>query len=207
MEDLYADNLDPWQNGKRGLYNVLMRQLVSKIALHLTTRRVEWHDIGAGGGNVLRGIELNRSEIVPGIIFDYAGVDLSPTAVSAILDSREFGFKFEQADLEEYIYDPTNPPLWSSADIISWIEVLYYFGDKRPWKQSFEEFWKGVKPGAIVIVADSLIPYQYRDYLKKHEGAELLDEYTDYTQAVHIETRADGRNWTRWLKVRVYRKK
>jgi hypothetical protein len=205
MEDLYANNPDPWNNGGRGLYNILMKELVDRMQKYLEHNVTVWCDIGAGGANVLRGIELHQKQYDKEL--QYSGVDLSAAAVKQLNESGEFGTDFVQMDLEEYVYDPENPPVWNDAAIISWIEVLYYFGDKRPWKESFEEFWKGVRPGSIVIVADSLIPYQYRDYLKKHEEAELLEEYTDYSHEVSIEKRADGKTWTRWLKVRIYRKK
>lgn len=201
MEDLYANDIDPWGNARRGLYNILMKELVEKVESHTDKESLEWCEIGAGGANVMRGIKHNAT-----LPINFTGVDLSETAIKALIEDTDFGNEFYQMDLETYIHDPEDPPVWNTADVISWIEVLYYFGDKRPWKISFDEFWKGVKPGAIVIVADSLIPYQYRDYLKKASDAILLESYTDQSIAVSKEKRDNGSEWTRWLKVRVYRK-
>lgn len=206
MEELYASNPDPWKNRERGLYNILMKEVVDKVLSHLPdVNPVKWCDIGCGGGNVFDGLLLNANE--HGVPLELSGVDMSQSALDWLRSQEKYGNNFQQMDLEEYEYVEETPPVWSSADVVSWIEVLYYFGDKRPWRDSFNEFWRGVKPGTIVIVADSLVPYAYRDYLKNEVGdAELIETYTDYSEAVSVEKRSDGKTWTRWFKVRIYRK-
>lgn len=209
MEDMYAGNPDPWGNGASNLYDDLMKQVVDKVNELMPDSHYIWCDIGCGGGNVARGVKVNADKTDKTVRF--YGVDVSENAVKFLRESSEQLFdKVEVADLEQFNYDPNSPeiPLWAQAHVVSWVEVLYYLGEKRPWKHSFNEFWKSIPSGTIVILADGLIPYQYRDYPKNHlDDAELLHSYTETCRKICEETREDGSKWTRWLKVRIYRKK
>lgn len=207
MEDMYAGNPDPWNNGAVRLYDTLMEKAVELVHKHLPDGDYIWCDIGCGGGNVASGIKFNTDKSDRNVSF--YGVDVSENAVKFLQQDDSSPFHtVEVADLEEFVHeDGMKDQLWQQAHVVSWVEVLYYLGEKRPWKRSFDEFWKSLDSGTIVIVADGLIPYQYRDYAKNNlEDAELLESYTDTSRKICTEVRDNGTEWTRWLKVRIYRK-
>ncbi len=134
-----------------------------------------------------------------------SGVDISPTAIKKLKSLVPRGI-FSQLDIEQFDSNTAEElPLWSYADVVSMIEFLYYLGDTRPWKESFMEVWNLMTVGTVLVIADSLIPYQYRDFPKTLTDAKLIDEFTDTSIPVAVE-HDEGRTWTRWLKVRIYEK-
>ncbi len=208
METLYSESPtnDPWMNKKRNIYPTLLRKTVELILENLNPlelRYTQWFDMGCGGGSVLKAVHDIVEENTKTIIV-LAGADISPTALISTRESLP-NAQLYQLDLERYDHG-THTPSWGNADVIFMVEFLYYLGDVRPWKTSFNEFWKGVRQGTIVVIADGLIPYQYRDYPKTLPDAELLHAFTDTSLKIATETTNNGKNWARYLKVRIYRK-
>lgn len=213
MEKRYDQGVDTWGNRERRLYQTILKEAVEKVKQYTEDPLIQigrvcnWVDIGCGGANVIDTVEEHSDESVD---FDFYGCDISHVAIDDIRNRYPEG-KFLRVDLEEYPnLDDKNHDEFrgylSGADVVSIVDVSYYFGDKRPWKETMKAIWDDIRPGAIVLVADSLIPYQRRSYFKAMKDAVLLESYTDYSEKVSTEKRADGREWHRYLKVLIYRK-
>lgn len=202
MELMYQKSSDPWGNGERKLYESLLGGTVDKLMNHLSINSpIVWCDLGCGGGNVTRGFKKFLDAYTENV--EFRGVDISETAVSRLQEEGLYS-NVLVCDLET-ITD-TSDVLWKDADVISLIEVIYYLGNMRPWKLSMDIVWSHVKKGAYVIVADGLIPYQYRDYLASKSDAELVESFTETSCPVCKEVRDNGTSWSRYLKVRIYKK-
>lgn len=213
MEKRYEGGIDTWGNRERQLYQKIFKSAVDKIKGYLNpnpTNEViyNWVDVGCGGANILDTIVENEDQFYGWKLY---GCDLSQVALKDVRERYPDG-KFMPVDLEEYpdkdnkCHDEFRDYL-RGADVVSIVDVAYYFGEKRPWKDTMKAIWDDIRPGAIVVVADSLIPYQRRSYFRTMEDSALLSLYTDYTEKVSTETRGDGREWHRYLKVLIYRKK
>lgn len=205
MEQRYAEQgNDSWGNRERQLYQRILKKAVEICYDSSPTTSPVIYDIGAGGGNVCETwIEHCPSDVS----LLLSGCDISPIAVE-FLNEQKYGGRFELVDLEEYGHQGTGVlEDLRKADLVSIVDVMYYFGDKRPYKETLDEIWATIKPGAIVLCADSLIPYQRRSYFSTKPDCEIIADYTDYTEPVSVETRKDGRQWHRYLKCKIYRKR
>lgn len=206
MEDIYSVD-DPWSNKARGLYNVLGKRMLDEVIKYLKYPEFTWCDIGCGGGNLFDGITYcaKSTELCN---WKFTGVDSSQNAIDFLKkDPRYIDVVIQKMDMQDFKSTDDMTPIWSNADIISFVEVTYYY-DRVDHRTAMTEFWKSLKPGQIVIVADSLIPYQYRDFLRTMSDSEMLSSYTDYSMPVSTNNiNKSGKQWTRWLKVRIYRKK
>lgn len=215
MEKRYEGGIDTWGNRERQLYQKIFKAAVEKIKGYLgesyrITNGVpvyEWVDIGCGGANILDTIVENQDDKHQ---WSLRGCDLSKVAIEDVKQRYPDG-KFFTLDLEEYpdFTDESHQDFTdylNSADVVSIVDVAYYFGDKRPWKDTMKAIWRSIRPGAIVVVCDSLIPYQRRTYYNTLKDSELLEAYTDYTERVSVEVREDGHEWHRYFKVMIYRK-
>lgn len=199
---------DPWGNRERKLYQKIFKKAAQLAYQHLTIENkvINLYDIGAGGGNV---IDVWAENLPDGKVLRISGCDISEAAIR-YLEARYENGKFNLIDLEDYKYNETNQDYTDSigvADIVSIVDVMYYFDAKRSYHDTLDEIWKSIKPGAIVVVADNLVRSFRRDYLTKKEDAELLESYTDYTEKICEETSDSGKKWNRYLKVRIMRKK
>lgn len=212
MEKRYEGGIDTWGNRERRLYQKIFKAAVEKIKGYLNPNPItevlyKWVDVGCGGANIIDTIIENEDDSYG---WELYGCDLSHVALEDVRKRYPEG-NFMPVDLEEYCdkynkcHDEFREYL-SGADVVSIVDVAYYFGDKRPWKDTMKAIWDDIRPGAIVVVADSLIPYQRRSYFKTMKDAVLLESYTDYSEKVSTEKRADGREWHRYLKVLIYRK-
>lgn len=208
MEEKYQSSPDPWQNGKRGLYDPLMESMVKNLLESTydlcTKKRFLWVDIGCGGGNVGRAISKALKD--RGLSFDMFGCDISPTAIEYLKADPTSPYSALQCVDIENITDEEATRLFGVADVISMVEMMYYLGEKKPWKPTIDRLWNSLRSGSIVVVADGLISYQYRDYLKSKDDARLLCEYTDMDTPVCREISDNGREWNRYLKIRIYQK-
>jgi len=206
MDDKYKLSDDPWGNGARDLYTIPMSRVVSLVKNHISYQdsknNITWLDIGCGGGFVGRAIRKALVENNMNICME--GYDISDTAINRLYDNPSHNPYdiLSVVDMEEV----TDGSCYKHATIVSLVEVLYYLGTKRPWKKSVDMLWDSLPIGAIVVVADGLIPYQYRDYLKTKADASLLHSYTDPDTVVSEETTSAGKKWKRNLKVRIYQK-
>lgn len=217
MEKRYEGGVDTWGNRERRLYQKIFKKAVEIVKDYLKTATADlgstsftWYDIGAGGGNIWDTVLENNT---PDCTFNLRGCDLSDVALRD-LESRydpEVA-RATKLDLEEYNYEeiPTSYDSCQFQDdiltsnVVSIVDVAYYFGDKRPWKQTMDEIWKSITPGTVVVVADSLIPYQRRSYFSTLPDCTTIADYTDYTTQVSEERRENGRIWHRYLKVKIY---
>lgn len=200
MESIYKVSSDPWGNGERKLYERLLGSTAQKLISILDDKDIdvedsEWFDIGCGGGNVTRGFIYNL-----GVTPHYKGCDISKSALRSISDLYESVYEL---DLDTFVPFPSVP--WSNSDVVTLVEVLYYTGQRRPWKQNLEFIVDGMKEHAILVVADGLVRSQYRDYLKSSSKVKLLDSYT-IPEPICEEVSPTGKKWHRYLKVRLYEK-
>lgn len=213
MEKRYEGGVDTWGNRERQLYQKIFKAAVDKVKAFLddtpesTSNVYNWVDIGCGGANILDTIMENQD---PTHNWDLYGCDMSSVALEDVR-SRYPNGKFMPVDLEEYCKfgDACHYEFkmyLSGADVVSIVDVAYYFGEKRPWKETMKAIWDDIRPGAIVIVADSLIPYQRRSYFSTLKDCQVLDDYTDYTEQVSEEHRSNGGVWHRYFKVKIYKK-
>lgn len=212
MSKRYEGGIDTWGNRERQLYQKIFKRAVELAFNHhdntSTDLKVTWYDVGAGGGNIWDTILENTGDHAVKL----RGCDISDVAVNDLNDRySSLGALATRIDLEEYDHtDLTTKEFQDfyntihSADVVSIVDVAYYFGEKRPWKDTMKEIWDSIKPNTIVVVADSLIPYQRRSYFNTLDDCELLDDYTDYTEKVSEEHRDNGKVWHRYLKVKIY---
>lgn len=206
MEDKYAGSPDPWKNGERGIYYPMMERLISEML----TGDLEdmnlflWCDIGCGGGNVGKAIYRALKQRYKD--FSMCGVDISETAIKYLSEDPESPYNVLHCIDIEKMTDEEARDFFKSIDVISMVEVMYYLGEKKPWKSTIDTIWNSLKPGTLVVIADGLISYQYREYLKTKEDAELIVSYTDMETPVCREVSDNGREWNRYLKVRIYKK-
>lgn len=212
MENRYASlGEDPWGNRERQLYQKIFKKATELAYEYIPGYdeadadgkvRVNLYDIGAGGGNV---IDVWMENCPENFALNIYGCDISETAI-AFLEKRYADSRFDLIDLEEY--DCKSEPLanMASADIVSIVDVMYYFDVKRDYKETLDHIWDTLKSGAIVVVADNLVRHFRRDYFKKKEDCKVLEEFTDFTEKICEETSESGRKWNRYLKIRIYQK-
>ena len=206
MEDKYSKSPDPWKNGERGIYYPMMEKLISELFVDdlVGFTNFLWCDIGCGGGNVGKAIhkackDRNKS-------FNMYGIDISHSAIEYLQQDPENPYDVLRCLDIETLDDEEAISIFNKMDVISMIEMMYYLGEKKPWKKTIDTIWNALHPGTIVVIADGLISYQYRDYLKNKEDAELIVYYTDMETPVCREISDNGREWNRYLKVRIYKK-
>lgn len=205
MEDKYSQSPDPWKNGERGIYYPMMEKLVSLLLDKVDINYFLWCDIGCGGGNVGRAIHKAFHDREKN--FRMYGIDISPTAIKYLQEDPNSPYDMLRCEDVESLTDEEAQALLSPMNVLSMIEVMYYLGENKPWKKTIDTIWNAIDPGTLFVVADGLISYQYREYLKSKDDAEVILEYTDMDTPVCKEVTDKGREWNRYLKVRVYRKK
>lgn len=207
MEEHYAISNDPWGNRERQLYQKVLKY-GSKRLFELfnknnnNSRDVYFYDIGVGGGNVLDTVIENRDK---NLILHVGGSDISESAINYLYNSHNYDNydpSFEILDEEEFYAKNENSVL-KYADLITIVDVMYYWGSKRDYRTTLDEIWKYIKSGAIVLVADSIIPYQRRSYYKSKSDCKVIEEYTDYTVPMG---QLNDTNKQRYLKVKIYQK-
>lgn len=218
MEKHYSESTDPWGNRERQLYQQVLKYGSQRLFEYYKTEEmnqfphdnpddhlgpkdhVYCYDVGAGGGNILDTLIENCPE---DLSIHLSGCDISESAVRFLNSHfQEYDKDFHVIDCEEYL--STNPNYYlSHADIITIVDVMYYWGNKRDYRKSLDEIWDTLKPGAIVLVADSIIPYQRRSYYKSKSNCRVLEEYTDYTIPMG---QLNDTNKSRYLKVKIYQK-
>jgi 2-polyprenyl-3-methyl-5-hydroxy-6-metoxy-1,4-benzoquinol methylase len=199
MENHYKESADPWGNTERQIYQRIMKQTVINALKYIDKPEVNYYDIGAGGGNIIDTVLKNKEDKV----INVSGCDISESAINWLSNKYHDG-KFEVINCDKYL-DSNRSKLMNSADLITIIDVMYYFGGngERYYKLTLDELWKTFKSGAIIVVADSIIPYQRRTYFKIKDDCETLMEYTEYCEPVGIN-RDTGHK--KFLKVKIYRK-
>lgn len=212
MENRYASlGEDPWGNRERQLYQKIFKKATELAYQHLPEFkdvdadgkvRINLYDIGAGGGNV---IDVWRENLPDNMSLNICGCDISETAIS-FLEKRYVDSKFDLVDLEEYDNTKSSLLNMAAADIVSIVDVMYYFDVKRDYKETLDHIWSTLRPGAIVVVADNLVRHFRRDYFKKKEDCMVLEEFTDFTEKICEETSESGRKWNRYLKIRIFKK-
>lgn len=203
---------DPWGNRERQLYQKIFKKATELTYQHLLptiktpenndgTLSINLYDIGAGGGNIVDVWKENSPE---NVVLNIYGCDISQDAIN-FLNIRYPNSSFDKIDLEDYSH---TVPLYNlkNADIVSIVDVMYYLGEKRDYKETLDEIWETIKPGAIVVVADNLVRAFRRDYLQKKHNCKVLESYTDYNEKICEEVSASGKHWFRYLKVRIYQK-
>lgn len=201
MDAKYQESSDPWGNLARNLYDAPILNLVDKIKDQFqSTEHIRWFDVGCGGGAVGSAV-IKAWEHHCLWYYTLTGCDISESAIS----QNVFYESPQVADLEE-LTPETAKELFKSSNVVTFIEVLYYLGTKRPWKETVDIIWDSLDAGTLVVVADGLIPYQYRDYLASKDNATVLHKYTDDSIVISEEVTSQGKKWQRRLKVRVYRK-
>lgn len=200
MNEHYNKSTDPWHNRERKLYQVVLKKAMIDSINFTNKSKIMYYDMGAGGGNVIDTAIENTPD---NIKLQVGGCDISQFAIDYLKKQYDDPSGFDCMDLEDYLYKDNPVPHFSKADLISFIDVMYYFDTKRYYKITLDEIWKAIKPGAVVLVADSIIPYQRRSYFKTKEDSELLEEFTEYASPVG---RLNNSNKNRYLKVKIYRK-
>ena len=194
-EEHYTETIDPWGNREFGRYTNTLRNAVVDAYNLSDAKDIKLYDIGCGGGNVLDVWIENKPDDVN---LSLSGCDISETAIKWV--NEHYDGNFEVLDVESYDHNDTDE-LLANADIISLVDVMYLWGAKKHYSKTMDELWETVKPGAIFLVADTLVPYQRRSYLKNKEDSETLEEFTESSTPV-----GSSGKFNRYLKVKIYRK-
>ena len=194
--DLYKDNDDPWGNRETQRYAKAFHKAALDSIEAVGKDTVTVFDVGCGGANIVDGF-INACP--DNVTLKIGGCDISQDSIDWI--NERYDGDFVVYNMEDF--DSKNPlPELVNADIVSIVEVAYYWDVKKRYTEVFDEVWDAIKPGTIVLVADSLIPYQRRSYLKKKDNCQVLEEFTDYTEPVTVT----ANNSRKFLKVKIYRK-
>lgn len=214
MEEFYKNNDDPWGNTERRSYQISFKGAVEKALGFFkdnnpTSKELLWYDLGAGGGNIIDTVLLSNNTDLE---IKLGACDISKDALSRV--NKYFDIKYSDVvDLERY-----NNPIGkeetitdfarnlNEADIISLVDVSYLFGDVRDYKETLDEIWETLKPGAILVSADTLIRNFRRTYFSKKEDSILLESYINYDKVFRVEERSNGTKFVRNLKVLIYQK-
>lgn len=194
-EEHYIETTDPWGNREFGRYTETLKKAVLDAYDLVGKKDVKLYDIGCGGGNVLD-VWIDNKPYDANL--SLSGCDISETAIKWI--NEHYEGNFEVLDVENYDHTCPNKFL-SEADIISLVDVMYLWGAKKHYSKTMDELWDTVKSGAIFLVADTLIPYQRRSYLKNKEDSEVLEEFTESSVPV-----GSSGKFNRYLKVKIYKK-
>lgn len=206
---LYGE--DPWGNRERQLYQKIFKKATELTYSYLSNiNDITLYDIGCGGGNI---IDVWKENLPKGKNLRISGCDISEDAIKFLKQRYPEG-KFDLIDLETYVSHVNDSNYEMdyftyhilNSNIVSIVDVMYYFGEKRDYKDTLDEIWKSIKPGTLVIVADNLVRSFRRDYLTKKKDCELLESFTDYTEKVCEEVSDSGKHWHRYLKIRIMRK-
>lgn len=194
MEDHYQKSDDPWGNREFGIYRNKLDKAIKDSYDLVGKKHIKVYDVGVGGGSVLDAFLKNQGDYE----VELSGGDISPAAINYI--NKNYEGSYRVIDYEEY--DSSEPDEdMQEADIISFIDVMYYFDTKRYYKRTLDQLWESFSSGTIVLVADTLIPYQRRSYYGTFEDSELLEDFTDYNDPL------DNNGKKRNLKVKIYRKR
>ena len=200
MEDHYSQSDDPWGNRKRQLYQTILKEASQRAFKYLDSSEIIRHyDIGVGGGNILDTIKDNAPS---GITLYQGGCDISQSAINYIND-HYITYCSEVIDCEEYDPAINKSSGMATADLVTIVDVMYYFGEKRDYRTTLDKLWETFKSGAVIVVADTIIPYQRRSYFKSKPDCEVLEEFTEYSAPAG---QINGTNKNRYLKVKIYRK-
>lgn len=204
MDEFYQSDIDFFGNRQHNRYKLTMINTVRKI-IDLTSHYsfpMKWHDIGCGSGNLVEAVSNIAQE--NNTVFRMSGCDISETAAKFCRENLNLGENFNQCDLEKY--EPTTFPLWRNANVISMIDVMYYLGEVRPWKTTFDKLWDSLIPGQLFVLGDCLVRHQYRDYPKLRGDIKIIDSYTEDSVPIDSEKRENGRTFNRYLKIRILQK-
>ena len=201
MEEHYAESTDPWGNRERQLYQKVLKYGAQKLFEYVGEKPIiKLYDVGCGGGNILD--TLTENAPIDQELF-LSGCDISESAMTFLDEHfKNQSHLFNIIDCEEYS-DENPDRCLQDADIITIVDVMYYWGNKRDYRTTLDEIWKSLKHGAVVLVADSIIPYQRRSYFKSKPDCKVLEEYTDYTCPMGS---LNNTNKSRYLKVKIYQK-
>lgn len=200
MEERYTRDIDTWHNN--GRYDDILKGVVKRVEklLDKSKSKFKWIDLGCGPGWIIKSLKLSTTNNI-----EYTGCDISNVAIN--YGVRE-GILSEDSYVDDLNELEFNVGKFYNYDVVSLVDVMYYLGasessdSTRDWHKSAEAIWSNIKPDTILVVADCLVRFQYRDYFKKLDGCEVLDEYTEYCKPVYYTEKGIRRN----LKVKIYRK-
>lgn len=194
MEERYSRDIDTW--GNKGRYDEIVKNLVSKVEGHLQQGEFKWIDLGCGPGWVVDSLRKASKKII-----EFYGCDISDTAIKYGIENKLINPDSYVGDLNTLKSDENK---FHKYEAVSLIDVMYYLGGSgtRDWHDTAKAIWDNMKPGTILVVADCLVRFQYREIWKKFEGCQILDEYTEYVKPVYITEDGKRRN----LKIKIYKK-
>lgn len=195
--NLYKVSDDPWDNKSTGLYKRILIPYVKFLEDRFPeTMRI--FDIGCGGGNILDAFYDISEEPLK-----FSGCDCSEEAIESISKNYKDS-RFFVTDIETHFSDKDTNEEWvksmREADVVTFIDVVYYLGAKRWYRRTLEEIWDSLKPGQIFFYGDNLKRHNYRAFTKSLPGAKVLYEYTNYDEIVSSFTDSNGRTFNRYFK-------
>ena len=200
--EAFKRDVDFWGNGRRKIFHHVTPSLVQFLNESNILRSgcgVEWCDVGCGGGFFLEGLISSAQQ--RGFVVDPRGVDVSPEALDRC---RELwpGRCFEVMDLNNLAQYASEWKPWFTANVVSIVDVLHYLNN---YKMVLDRIWTEIPLGTTVVVADSVIRFQFRRYLDSKPDAALIGSWTDRTMPV-VEKIWTGNGTNRYMKYVVYRK-
>lgn len=194
MEERYTRNIDTWGNKDR--YDDIVQNLVSKVEKYINENSVKWLDLGSGPGWVVDSLRKSaRKDIV------FSGYDISETAIRYGIDNNLLNSDSKVFDLNDLKF---GEKAFYNFKVVSLIDVMYYLGGSgiRDWHETARAIWDNLAQGSILVVADCLVRFQYREFWKSLDGCEILEDYIEYSKPVYVTDNGNRRN----LKVKIYRK-
>lgn len=204
LVEAYRRDIDFWGNDERKIYHTLTKSLAQFLVKNVSEVRDNtftfWCDIGCGPGFFLSGLidNLDGPRIIP------SGVDISPEALEYCRDKFGVGDlnqEFMELNLDDFSHTKGHSVApWINAQVVSFIDTLYYL---KNYRKTFNEIYYELQIGTVIVIADSLIRANMRDYPKSLDTIAVLGEWTDYTTPA---VPRDGTSSARYLKYRVYRK-
>lgn len=194
MEERYSRDIDTWRNKNR--YDDIVKDLVQKVEDNIELDKFKWIDLGCGPGWVVDSFRKASKKDI-----EFYGCDISETAI-------KYGIENKLINPDSYVGDlntlKSDEEKFYNYEVVSLVDVMYYLGGSgiRDWHDTAKSIWDNMKPGTILVVADCLVRFQYREIWKKFDGCQILEEYTEYVKPVCYSDDGKRRN----LKVKIYKK-
>lgn len=188
QEKLYSSKENPWRVDPYELG--LQKSLAEFIKKNIDFDPKLILEIGSGEGRATQSYQsvFKNSK--------FLGLDISETAVYRARKQRLDSIALDIEDLSDNLAD-----IIKSIDVFIIIEVLYYLDDYRKFLDFLHKY---AKKGAIFCIGDSIIRFNYREYMHRNFGdVHLLNRFRIWNHSIVDD---DGKTINRYKKIFLSRK-
>lgn len=183
QEKLYSSKENPWRVDPYELG--LQQSLAEFIHNNIDFSPKLILEVGSGEGRATQSYQSIFKDS------EFLGFDISETAVYRARKKRLNSIALDIENLSEHLAD-----IIKSIDVFIIIEVLYYLDDYRKFLNFLHEH---AKKGAIFCIGDSIIRFNYREYMHRNfEDVQLLNKFRIYNHTIVLD---NGKQEHRYKKI------